>query len=182
MKKLLLLILTMFTLSGCTAHTVNDTRNDQIQIVEQTDQSDDDADDSSSEEATDQDTAADDASAEPKIYEAEDVVGYFNALGEEYGIKVEYVEEHNYYYLHYIHTSKETPQDANNYFLTFLPLYKVKADGYLFKYKEKYKDEVYTYVAVSSNFFAATTLYSYIENEELITEVLIYDGRHNIYE
>ena len=92
MKKLLLLILTMFTLSGCTAHTVNDTRNDQIQIVEQTDQSDDDADDSSSEEATDQDTAADDASAEPKIYEAEDVVGYFNALGEEYGIKVEYVE------------------------------------------------------------------------------------------
>lgn len=182
MKKLLLMPLTMFTLSGCTAHTVDDTRNDQIQIAEHVDQIDDDADDSSSEEATDQDAAADDTSAEPKIHEAEDVVGYLNALGEEYGIEVEYAEEHDYYYLHYIRASKETPQDANDYFLTFLPLYKVKADGYLFKYKEKYEDEAYTYVAISSNFFAATTLYSYIENEELITEVLIYDGRHSIYE
>lgn len=180
MKKLFLILLTMFTLSGCGLHTVaDDTRNDPIP----TDQVDDDADDDSSEDATDSDTAADDTNSSPKVYEAEDVVVYFNTAAPD-DIKVVYDEQEDYWYYTCVEHTVDDTKDAVYYYLDFLPLYKVKENGYMFRLKEHYNvdTDTYTYVAVSSNWFAAATIRSYTVSSEIRTDVLIYDGRNKIYE
>jgi uncharacterized protein YcfL len=125
----------------------------------------------------------------PKIYEVSDLVTYFNTKGEEEGIAVSYVEEKDYWYLHYIieesaDTSKENLSSAISYFLKYLPLKGEVEGGYLTIYKSKYMDEAdpyFVYVAVSSNHFAAISIYSYIEDNNLINDILIYDGRNGLY-
>ena len=124
-----------------------------------------------------------------KIYEVSDLVTYFNTKSEEEGIAVSYVEEKDYWYLHYIvkessDTSKENLSSAISYFLKYLPLKGEVEDGYLMVYKSKYMDEAdpyFVYVAVSSNHFAAISIYSYIEDNNLVNDILIYDGRNGLY-
>jgi hypothetical protein len=125
----------------------------------------------------------------PKIYEVSDLVTYFNTKGEEEGIAVSYIEEKDYWYLHYIvrestDASKENLSSAISYFLKYLPLKGEVENGYLMIYKSKYMDEAdpyFVYVAVSSNHFAAISIYNYIEDNNLVNDILIYDGRNGLY-
>ena len=183
MKKLFLILLTMFTLSSCGLHTVaDDTRNDPIP----TDQSDDDADDDSSEDA---DTGADtdDAtSTEHKVYAVEDLVTYYNGAATEEE-QIVYDEEHQYWiYTSEIHTEdsdKETMQHTVHHYLDYVPLYRIVEDGYMFRYREHYDEDEnsYVYVAVSSDWFAAMTIESRWASSELTTMVIAYDGRSGLY-
>lgn len=134
-------------------------------------------------------SSEDEESSSPTIYEVSDLVSYFNAKGEEERISVSYVEEKDYWYLHYIgkentDTSKENLSSAISYFLDYIPLYGETEDGYMFKYKSEYMDEAdpyFVYVAVSSNHFVAISIYSYIEEGNLINDILIYNGRNGLY-
>lgn len=125
----------------------------------------------------------------PKVYEVSDLVSYFNAKGEAEGIAVVYIEEKDYWYLHYIgiestDESKDNLSLGISSFLQYIPLYRVYEGGYLFVNLSKYitdPETYFIYVAVSSNWFAACSIYSYIEDEHLITDIIIYDGRNGLY-
>lgn len=126
----------------------------------------------------------------PKVFEAEDVAAYFNAKGEAEGIAVAYAESEGYWYLRYVgeesaDASKDNLSLGVSSFLKYIPLYGAHEDGYLFTELSEYVDDpetYFVYVAVSSNWFAAASVYSYIEENRLITEVIIYDGRNGLYE
>ena len=126
---------------------------------------------------------------EHKVYEVSDLAKYFNAKGEAEGISVSYIEDKGYWYLHYIgeesdDESKDSLSSAIVPFLPLLPLYNNVEDGYLFRYLSKYivDPEVYfIYVATSSNHFAACSIYGYIEDNHLITDIIIYGGRNGLY-
>lgn len=181
----LLLITTMLMLASCNSKAavaaVDDTRPDQITAT--------DVDDDSSEPDTDTDaTDEDDAvPVEPLIYTVGHLVYDFNLAGEEEDVYVEYDEENNYWiYTHIeptVDDTKETLQQDVYHYLDFVPLYKVKENGYMFRYKEHYDVDTntYTYVAVSSNWFAAITISSCIQSSELTTNVMIYDGRTGLH-
>ena len=144
-------------------------------------------------EESEPDTSTDSISSEepvsPKIYEVSDLVSYFNTNGKEDGIAVSYIEEKDYWYLHYIvkkstDTSKENLSSAISYFLKYIPLKGEVENGYLMIYKSKYMDEddpYFVYVAVSSNHFVAISIYSYVEDNNLVNDILIYDGRNSLY-
>lgn len=125
----------------------------------------------------------------PKVFMASDVATYFNDKGAEEGIAVTYIESEDYWYLHYIgdYSTDESQENLSNnisYFLSFLPLYNMYEGGYLFRYLSKYikdPETYFIYVAVSSNWFAACSIYSYIENNYLTTDIIIYDGRNDLY-
>lgn len=183
MKKLFLILLTMFTLSGCGLHTVaDDTRNDPISA----DQFDVDADDDPSEDATGSDTAADDTSGstdEPKIYNVNDVVLYFNTHAKDYGIKVVYDAQEDCWVYETTETTLDL-QEAVYFYLQFVPLYRVIDHGYMFKLKEKYDAtaNTYTYIAVTSNWAGAVTIQSELVDSVVKTIVLIYNGQDGIFE
>ena len=174
-KLKLLLFILLFSLTGCKIfnYTVgHDTYNDVIE-------------ESESETSTESET-----SLEPHIYRAEDLVSYFNAKGEEEGIAVSYIEEENYWYLYHVEREDTDDSESNlstaiSYFLKFIPIYGVDEDGKLFRYAIRYNtkanDIYYVYVAVSSNHYAAISIYSFIEDNHLIIMIVIYDGRNGLY-
>lgn len=126
----------------------------------------------------------------PYIYKVDDLVSYFNDKGKENGITVSYIEEKDYWYLYHIEREDADDSESNlstaiSYYLKFIPLYGVNEDGKLFRYTIRYNtkadDIYYVYVAVSSNHYAAISIYSFIENGHLIIMIVIYDGRNGLY-
>lgn len=126
----------------------------------------------------------------PYIYKVDDLVTYFNDKGKEEGIAVSYVEEENYWYLRHIEREDTDDSESNlstaiSYYLKLIPLYGVNEDGKLFRYAIRYNtkadDIYYVYVAVSSNHYAAISIYSFIEDSHLIIMIVIYDGRDGLY-
>jgi len=173
---MLLLFAVVFGLCGCSSHGyVSSPSEPTSSMVEP------------SSDVEPEDPSAPSIPDDPKVYEASDVAEYFNAKGESEGIYVSYIEEKEYWYLHYIgeestDESKENLSLGISSFLDYIPLY--GEGGYLFRYLSKYVTEPETYfiyVAVSSNWFAACSIYSYIEDEHLITDVIIYDGQNGLY-
>ena len=126
---------------------------------------------------------------EHKVYDVSDLVEYFNAAGEAEGISVSYIEDKGYWYLHYIGEESDDESEGNLSsaivpFLSLLPLAGNAENGYLYRYMSKYVDETdiyFVYVAVSPNHFAACSAYGYIEDDHLIADVIIYDGRNGLY-
>lgn len=177
-KLKLKLLLFTFLLVGCSKLSSVVSQSSSSSYIEESEP------DTSTEEST-----TFEESVFPKIYEVSDLVSYFNAKGEEEGIAVSYIEEKDYWYLHYIgnestDTSKENLSSAISYFLDYIPLKGKIKDGYLTIYKSKYMDEAdpyFIYVAASSNHFAVISIYSYIEDNNLVNDILIYDGRNGLY-
>lgn len=176
-----MLIMTLLILGSCSskaateaASIVTDTAADAV------------ASNGDSSEPTDDTGVADVMSTEPKVYTVDDLVTYYNDAASEEERTV-YDEEH----LYWIYTSteqteehtKEKLQRSIRHYLDFTPLYRVREDGYMFRYEERYdeNENSYTYVAVSSNRFAAITIESGWNSGELTTTVLIYDGRSGLY-
>ena len=130
---------------------------------------------------------------EPLVYKAEDVVKYYNESGSPYGY-VSYTEEPDYVgWQTYYDCGPETDtswttliepiRDARQY----LPLKGLVESGFLMHLGDGYleatedTDAYYRSVEVSSNMFAAVSLFSYIENGHLILNICIYDGRNKLY-
>ena len=182
----LLFLLISISLASCNKVPVHNTPvNDSTPEVVLVDEPDTPEEPTEPEVVVEPDTETD----EPKVFTVTDLVSYFNTKGAEKGVQVSYVAEEDYWYLRSrIRGSSDTSSDnlssAIPYFLQFLPLYRAYEDGFLFKYKSNYVDSpdiYFVYVATSSNHFAACSIYSYIENNYLTVEVIIYDGRAGLY-
>ena len=131
---------------------------------------------------------------EPLVYEAEDVVEYYNGCTPYE--PVIYVETEDYVgwkaqynYGASSDDSKYTLVEPLLDIVDYLPLiYNPLINGFLICNKNDYQpateDSIahYRYVAVSSNHFAAVTVFVYISENELMLDLLIYDGRGGLYE
>jgi len=131
---------------------------------------------------------------QPLVYKAEDVVEYYNSRTPyepvEYVEKEDYVGYEAYYDLGY--------SDVDDEEILFEPIRSIRryfplkdivdddswilmhlGDGYYSGTQER--KSYYVSVEVSSNHFAAVSLFCYVEDSRLILNVCIYDGRHYLY-
>ena len=113
------------------------------------------------------------------IHKADDVAEYFNEAAAEYDIAVHYNLEGQSWNLLYsfgvvTEISKEILGNAVHFFKQFLP-------NYLLRYNEKYieasilSDATYTLIMVNPTISTVAEIWSYVENEELLTQICIKD-------